>query len=98
MKKAKHLKDILRSCFGKITLKVVWKVKEVVRVLQRTLPLYINSFCINRFICWFIRLERLRFSNIYSCHDGDTEESVCISDWKASRLKIQEELMCQSEF
>lgn len=43
MQKAKHLKDILRLCFGKITLKVVWKVKEVINVLQRTLPLSINS-------------------------------------------------------
>lgn len=78
MKKAKHLKDILRLCFGKITLKVVWKVKEIIKVLQRTLPLSINSFCIKRFICWLIRLERLRISNIYSRHAGDTEESVCV--------------------
>ena len=83
-----------------MTQKVLWKVKEVIKVLQITLRLSINYFCVKRCIlkCWLIGLERLRTSNICSCHAGDPEKSVCRSDWKASRLAIQEELKFQSEF
>ena len=84
---------------------IAWKIpwtEELGRLqpmgLQRVRRLY--SFCVKRFIlrCWLIGLEKLRISNIYSCRAGDPEESVCRSDWKASRLKIQEELMFQSAF
>ena len=84
---------------------IAWKIpwtEELGRLqsmgLQRVGWLY--SFCVKRLIlrCWLIGLEKLRISNIYSCHAGDPEESVCRSDWKASRLKIQEELMFQSAF
>lgn len=34
LKKAKYVKDVLRSCFGKITLKVVWKVKVAWRLFM----------------------------------------------------------------